>query len=572
MTGPKGETTKEGFAADDISSAEWMDAKLTSGARVILGASALMILAIDPSDTHRWIVPLYLILYTLYALLLYYLSRRQHPFVIKPILPWLDLLWYVPLIAFTSGTNSIFYYFFFFSIIVAAFRWGLNSGLRLALASATLFTIVGFLTALPGPPIEMNRLLLAPIGLLIFGYIISRWGGYYLNLKRRLQVLKDVTIFSNPRFGIDRTIKSILESVRDYYDADACLLVIPGLAGRRDSYQMHRVARGNRFTKTSLPEIGRDAAALFLSPDQEHAVFYNRESDTPIRVFDLKARQLPDGNSANAEKLSVVLEATSYLSVPVNYRNQPLGRLCIVNGPQVFEESDVEFVFQLTDHVTPVIENIRLIDNLASEAAEQERQRIAHDIHDSVIQPYLGLRFGLTAINQNLEAGNTAVLSDVHELLELTNHELAELRRYVWDLRTGEERADVLLPAIERYTTRFSSVTGIRVVVHARGRVDINDRLAGELFQVVTEGLSNIRRHAFCRDAQVEISSEDDSIVIEIKNSRPETGTPSENGNSDGKAPFTPRSIAERVSLLGGQTKVFIDEQDYTVVRVTVPI
>ena len=165
----------------------------------------------------------------------------------------------------------------------------------------------------------------------------------------------------------------------------------------------------------------------------------------------------------------------------------------------------MDFMLQLMDHVTPVMENIRLIDNLASDAAEQERQRIAHDIHDSVIQPYLGLQFGLSALDQKLEVGNMSIRGDIQELLELTNHELAELRRFVRGLRAGEERMDVLLPAIERYAQRFSLVTGIKVDVEARGNVKINDRLAAELFQIVAEGLSNVRRNAFCRDARVEL-------------------------------------------------------------------
>ena len=80
--------------------------------------------------------------------------------------------------------------------------------------------------------------------MLIFGYIIARWGGYHTELKNRLKLLKEVTVFSNPRFGIDRTIKAILESIRAFYDAEACVLVIPGKPGDAESYQMYRVARG----------------------------------------------------------------------------------------------------------------------------------------------------------------------------------------------------------------------------------------------------------------------------------------------------------------------------------------
>jgi signal transduction histidine kinase len=235
----------------------------------------------------------------------------------------------------------------------------------------------------------------------------------------------------------------------------------------------------------------------------------------------------------------------------------------------------MDFVLQLMDHVTPLIENIRLVDNLASDAADQERRRIARDIHDSVIQPYLGLQLGIAAVAQKLEVGNTRVLNDVKELLELTNQELAEMRRYVWGLRAAEERHDVLLPAIERYAARFFSVTGINVEVKAQGKVAVNDRLAAELFQIVTEGLSNVRRHALCDEARVEITCNDGTLLLQIKNRRPRVTGNLNFGNDDnnvGQVTFYPRSISERAALLGGATDVFVDENNYTVVSVGIPL
>jgi signal transduction histidine kinase len=411
---------------------------------------------------------------------------------------------------------------------------------------------------------------MAPIGLLIFGYIIARWGGYHTELKNRLKLLKEVTVFSNPRFGIDRTIKAIIESIRVFYDAETCVLVVPGKPGDADSYLMYRVARGIHPSRSAPPEIGREAAAQFLSPSLDFAVIYKKNGSAQSRLFDVKSRVFSDTNSANSEKLAGMLEAQRYLSVPVYYRHQAVGRLYIINGPNRIDSADMDFMLQLMDHVTPVMENIRLIDNLASDAAEQERQRIAHDIHDSVIQPYLGLQFGLAALDQKLEVGNTAIRENVQELLELTNHELAELRHFVWGLRASDERTDVLLPAIERYAERFSKVTGIKVDVAAHGKVKVNDRLAAELFQIVAEGLSNVRRHAFCRDARVEIECKESSLLLQIKNSRPRTGERGE--GQDGVKSFRPHSIAERAASLGGDTQVFVDDKDYTVVSVGIPL
>ena len=129
---------------------------------------------------------------------------------------------------------------------------------------------------------------------------------------------------------------------------------------------------------------------------------------------------------------------------------------------------------------------------------------------------------------------------------------------------------DVLLPAIERYAERFSLVTGITVDVEAHGKVKVNDRLAAELFQIVAEGLSNVRRHAFCRDARVEISCKETSLLLQIKNSRPRTG--GERDGQDGVKTFRPHSIAERAASLGGDTQVFVDDKDYTVVSVGIPL
>ena len=561
----------------DPLSEQWIDLRLIAGMRVVLATSALLVLLIESMEARTWATPVHLtlMLYSLYGLLVYHLSVRRNPIVAHRYIPWLDLLWYLPLVILTSSTNGVFYYFFFFSIIVASFSRGLTEGLKLTLASAVLCTIVGVLTVPDVKIVAFNRLLLAPIGLLIFGYIIARWGGYHTELKNRLQVLKDVTVFSNPRFGIDRTIKAILESVRDFYDAEACVLVVPGKPADAESYQMYRVARGIHPSRSAPPEIGAEAAAQFLSPSLELAVIYRKNNSSHARMFDVKNRVFSEAPTGTGDKLAGLLDAQRYLSVPVYYRHQAVGRLYVIDGPAKIDGADMEFMLQLMDHVTPVMENIRLIDNLASDAAETERRRIAHDIHDSVIQPYLGIQFGLSALDQKLEAGDVAIRDNVQELLELTKHELAELRRFVWGLKAGDERMDVLLPAIERFAERFSLVTGITVDVEAHGKVKVNDRLAAELFQIVAEGLSNVRRHAFCRDARVEISCKETSLLLQIKNSRPRMGGNVETERADGhdgSRGFRPHSIAERAAALGGETQVFVDEKDYTVVSVGIPL
>src|SRR5215470_349737 len=124
--------------------------------RVVLATSALLISVLgstDPGVAARP-VDIVLVLYALYGLAIYHLSVRRNPIAAHRVIPWLDLLWYLPLIAFTG--NNLFYYFFFFTIIVGSFSWGLNDGLRLTLASAAIYTIIGILNAPRGKPLQMN--------------------------------------------------------------------------------------------------------------------------------------------------------------------------------------------------------------------------------------------------------------------------------------------------------------------------------------------------------------------------------------------------------------------------------
>jgi signal transduction histidine kinase len=434
--------------------------------------------------------------------------------------------------------------------------------------------LVGILSAPQGAEFELNRLLLRPIQLLILGFLISHWGGFKINLRNRLQLLKDVTVLSNPRFGIDRTVNAILESLRSFYDADSALLLVP-VEKNKETYQLYRVRRGSHPAALTPPVISAEAAALFLLPFPNHAVIHRKDGPGQTLLFDVATRSFVSGDGIVSGRVASALETTNYMSVPVHNRQEPMGRLYVCGSPNRFDNLAMDFVLQLLDHITPLMENVRLVDNLASDAAEQERHRIARDIHDSVIQPYVGLQLGIAALAQKLRNGNTNVVANVEELLELTNQELVEMRSYVRGLQAAEDRRDVLLPAINRFVTRFASVTGIHVDVKTHGKVEVNDRLAAELFQIVAEGLSNVRRHALCNEAGVEIACDGGKLMLQIKNRRPgRTGDLSPNGagNHNEQTLFTPRSIAERAALLGGETKVSIDENNYTVVNVAIPL
>jgi signal transduction histidine kinase len=254
----------------------------------------------------------------------------------------------------------------------------------------------------------------------------------------------------------------------------------------------------------------------------------------------------------------------AFVTVPLSSPGLHGGRLYITAGRRgVFDQEDVEFLLLVIEHTMPVLQNIKLVDQLASDAAEAERRRIALDFHDRVIQPYIGLQMVLEVIRRKLGLGDANITHDIDCLLDLTKDELAQLRHLVQGLKNGGERVGDLVSAIQRFGRKFMAATGIQVRVEVHGEPHVNDRLAAEVFHIVTEGLSNIRRHTLASTASITLAQENSQLSIQIRNDGVEGET---------FEPFTPRSITERTMALGGQVRVERQSQTHAAVIAEIPL
>jgi len=531
---------------------------MISTMRLVLATSALLILMLHPTESNRAFGATYvaLVLYTVYSLVVYVLSLRRSTLLPQRLLHWLDLLWYVPLIALSGGTNSIFFFFLFFSILVASFGWGFTEGIRMTLVAASLFATVAVLSP-SDEKFVLDRFLLRPTSLLALGYMIAHWGGFEVKLKRRLGLLKDISDFTDPRFGLDQTVSRIMGRLRDFYGADSCLVVVQVPDG---SFQLRKVS-GASAADSIVKTIPNELAAILLSPSPPAALIFHKRKSKRL-IYDVKTGLSSRDVSPTFAAIGNTLEAKQFMSLPVYYHGRPVGRFYVIGSSKSMDDSDIGFVLQLIEHVIPILDNIRLVDRLASEAAEYERQRIARDIHDGVIQPYIGLQLGLAAIRQKIERGDNDIARDVRDLAAMTASEIEELRRYIRGLKASERLDMMLLPALRRFASKFSAATGIVVEVKATRDVGLKDRLAAEIFQMVTEGFSNIRRHTHSLRAEAELDYCKGMFVLNIKNAN-------DNG---AHTSFYPRSLAERAAALGGELEVYTDNKNQTVVSIQIPL
>jgi signal transduction histidine kinase len=543
---------------------ESVDDRMISLMRLILALSALLITYIDPSEQDRLVAVTYgaLVVYSVYGSVLYYLSFRGGPRLPLSISHWIDVGCFLVLVALSSGTNSIFFFFFFFAILVASFRWGFKAGLRVTIVSTVFFTLIGYATAPAESTIELNRFLLRPVYLLVLGYMLAYWGGHEIKLKRRLNLLKEINLLGNPRFGVGETINALLERLRAFYNADDCWLIVSDLDA--DAPRLFRLSQSQTFDVAgeSLPPR---LAQVLLARATDVGILYQRSTETGLRrretvyAVDLKRKlECSSDWKPIARSLAAQFEITAFISVPAQYRNRDIGRLFLVGQRGAFESSDLEFLMQVADQSMPVVQNIRLLDRLATSAAEHERQRLARDIHDTVIQRYIGLQYKVAAIQNKLAQGAN-VSADISHLLEMTKNEVSNLRGFAQGLKESDVR-EGFLPAVRRFASQFSDNYGLEVDVVSEDEIVIKDRLAAELIQIVQEGLSNIRKHTSATASRISVQRVNGSVALTIENNRGYVEQ------------FTPRSIAERAHELGGEVNVTCGPDERTIVRVQIPL
>ena len=194
----------------------------------------------------------------------------------------------------------------------------------------------------------------------------------------------------------------------------------------------------------------------------------------------------------------------------------------------------------------------------------EERQKISRDIHDSAVQPYIGLKLALEALASKIPPDHP-LYSDIARLVDMTSMEIAGLRRYIKGLKGQLGPARETLGSVVRVNaTRFAELYGIKITVEVREESEVSDALADDVAHILGEALSNIRRHTNASFARVKLSCARQKLALEIVNPR--------DRGAALNVLFRPRSISERVLALGGQCKVETGSGRYTVVSIEIPL
>jgi two-component system sensor histidine kinase UhpB len=156
----------------------------------------------------------------------------------------------------------------------------------------------------------------------------------------------------------------------------------------------------------------------------------------------------------------------------------------------------------------------RMLDRLEAErrsgaravlrAQEQERQRIAQDLHDEVNQALTAIILRLEASSQDAPA---PLQRELRETKRLANQAMEELLNLARELRPTALDDHGLMPALRQQVRDFGERTGIHAEFRRRGDVPpLSDDQQLVIYRVTQESLSNVAQHAHARVVEVELS------------------------------------------------------------------
>jgi PAS domain S-box-containing protein len=212
----------------------------------------------------------------------------------------------------------------------------------------------------------------------------------------------------------------------------------------------------------------------------------------------------------------------------------------------------------------------------AAKAEENERRRIAREIHDELGQLVTAMRFQLTSLKKDLAAksplpdtaNRTARLND---LLELSNTMLNQVRHVSASLRPAMLDELGLIPAVQAHAQQFEVRTGIAcdvVIDPALAERTFDDATSSSVFRVVQELLTNILKHAQAMAVTITCAEDGGMLRVTVQDNGT-GGIPHEEARQDS---FGLRGISERAALLGGTFSIGPNQDDGTIATLRVPL
>jgi two-component system, NarL family, sensor histidine kinase DevS len=255
------------------------------------------------------------------------------------------------------------------------------------------------------------------------------------------------------------------------------------------------------------------------------------------------------------------------LYVPLRVRGRATGTLMVANlkGGRRFDKQTLQLVETFADQASVAIEYGRAQTDLRRLGLMEERERIAMELHDGIIQSVFAVGMGLQGTA--LLAGSPETAARIESAVDELDVVIRDLRNYIFGLRPGilaDRHLDGALRELANEIQKRGS-TQVDVEVDAELAATVSSRSL-ELVQLTREALSNVARHAQATHSIVRLAREGSTAVLMIEDDGVGFDVRAdEAGNGL-------RNMRERAAAMGGTLRVTSRPGKGTKLRLTFPV
>jgi signal transduction histidine kinase len=262
----------------------------------------------------------------------------------------------------------------------------------------------------------------------------------------------------------------------------------------------------------------------------------------------------------------------SLLGVPVVSRGRIIGNLYLTDKKQgePFDERDEEIVRLLATQAAAAIETSRLREELESLARLKERERIAMDLHDGVIQTVYAVALHLEDASERVARSPHEIGAVLEQSIENLHQVIKDIRSYIFDLRAQVSEVEDLPGALRELaeSLRVNTLMDVRLEVDdsAAGLLEQDQALA--LFHIAQETLNNVSKHSRAAAASVMLKALQGAVVLEVE----DNGAGFDIDADGGADRHGLRNIKDRARAMGAKLTIDSKPGVGTKLRVKLPV
>jgi len=256
---------------------------------------------------------------------------------------------------------------------------------------------------------------------------------------------------------------------------------------------------------------------------------------------------------------------TAFLGVPVRAGDRVFGNLYLTEKAGGFTEADEQLVEALASIAGSAVANVRLQQKLRRLAVVEDRERIARDLHDAIIQNLFAVGLVLQGLASRMDDARDR--HDMEEAVERLDSAITELRRFIFDLKPPVWHDRDIATELTRLVQQLAEPYGIQT------RIAISPDLGqipGDVIdvasQIVREATSNALRHSDSPTVDITADNGAGFLILTIT----DKGKGFDPGTVEAGLGLS--SLRSRAEKAGGDTTIHSRPGRGTTVRVLLPI